>query len=104
MGKRGLRCDVCELDPDLGKCAGGARELSGHGRCERCSRAAFLCGFRLRSDEEDRELVKTIAWLAAKGRQFPWPVRDRASGAAPTAHVGYLSTSGDRAREDHGVR
>lgn len=77
MGIHGLRCDVCELDPALGKDAGCPRERSGRGRCDRCSRAAFLCGARFRDDAEDEELTGTVEWLRSQGREFPWPILPR---------------------------
>ena len=53
------------------------RELSGHGRCERCTKAVYIGSDAFRTDEQDASLRETIAWVESLGLEWRLPSVDR---------------------------
>jgi len=67
-----LRCDVHEqIDPECW------RECSGHGRCVKCQRYAFLCFYKGRNDAEEIEVQTIAKWILSCGQELPWPLEKR---------------------------
>jgi hypothetical protein len=48
-------------------------------RCERCSRFAFLCGYAMRTDEEEAEVHAIAAWHKSIGVDTGWTIVPRES-------------------------